>query len=454
MSLCYANAAQIKIGTLIDTVGMVSDKTTFSGNSYSDNRSSNMIYTDKTLTNGGALNMKKSAQVDFLKESDTLQTDKIVYYNAGDSGAHMSASEYYSTYGYENNSDNSNVICIFGEDYADNSSHASIAKTYLSIMNARNLDLYTSTDMADGKLSTIHTISGITNNSTNTPAEATVISGGELQSGTSEVLSKTYERSLISGTIELLSKSYNNMNDVSEMNSIIKADGMVSEESHAIIEDKHINETNIKDYEGYAIKTSRILTNGGNLNDISSVKVSDDINADKMIGYNANGSSSSMQAHEFASVITSGSIKDYNSTAICVFSDEPSLDNTITSSKDLSAHSDIIGAESVQGSFATTLSTGSGISSEKFSYETDIRSHAGFNSSAFKSMNDLNNDGKYEDINGNGRIDFSDLVLMAKNFEGLNSSEYSKELDFNRNNRIDFSDLTYLFKKIQENEDD
>jgi hypothetical protein len=57
---------------------------------------------------------------------------------------------------------------------------------------------------------------------------------------------------------------------------------------------------------------------------------------------------------------------------------------------------------------------------------------------------DPDNDGVFEDINGNGRLDFSDVVAL---FENLPDARAPFQ-DFNDNGRIDFDDIVELFKQI------
>ena len=58
--------------------------------------------------------------------------------------------------------------------------------------------------------------------------------------------------------------------------------------------------------------------------------------------------------------------------------------------------------------------------------------------------------GKYEDVNGNGRKDFADIMLyfnqMASNTE--NGPFYASDFDYNGNGRIDFADAVRLFNNL------
>ncbi|MEN6342628.1 MAG: dockerin type I domain-containing protein [Methanospirillum sp.] len=61
---------------------------------------------------------------------------------------------------------------------------------------------------------------------------------------------------------------------------------------------------------------------------------------------------------------------------------------------------------------------------------------------------DLNNDGKYEDINGNGRKDFADVVLYFNQMSWIPANEPIAAFDFNGNGRIDFADVVWLFNHL------
>jgi PKD repeat protein len=61
---------------------------------------------------------------------------------------------------------------------------------------------------------------------------------------------------------------------------------------------------------------------------------------------------------------------------------------------------------------------------------------------------DPDHDGLYEDTNGNGRPDFTDVVLFFKNVAWTGTHEPIAAFDFNRNGSIDFNDLIVLFRKM------
>jgi C1A family cysteine protease len=65
-----------------------------------------------------------------------------------------------------------------------------------------------------------------------------------------------------------------------------------------------------------------------------------------------------------------------------------------------------------------------------------------------KAPGDPDSDGLYEDLNGNERKDFNDVVIYFKYMEWAAVNEPIHCFDYNKNGRIDFNDVVLLFKKI------
>ena len=61
---------------------------------------------------------------------------------------------------------------------------------------------------------------------------------------------------------------------------------------------------------------------------------------------------------------------------------------------------------------------------------------------------DPDNDGIYEDMNGNGIRDFNDLVLFFNQMEWIQANEPVGLFDFNGNGIIDFDDIVRLFREL------
>ncbi|RPI38809.1 MAG: hypothetical protein EHM53_07920 [Methanoregulaceae archaeon] len=54
----------------------------------------------------------------------------------------------------------------------------------------------------------------------------------------------------------------------------------------------------------------------------------------------------------------------------------------------------------------------------------------------------------YEDLNGNGRLDFADVVLYFNQVTWIAANEPVSAFDLNANGRIDFADIVALFNEI------
>jgi TolB protein len=61
---------------------------------------------------------------------------------------------------------------------------------------------------------------------------------------------------------------------------------------------------------------------------------------------------------------------------------------------------------------------------------------------------DTDGDGVYDDVNGNGRADFADVVLYFDALDWIADSEPIGAFDCNGNDRIDFADVTWLFNNL------
>jgi PKD repeat protein len=61
---------------------------------------------------------------------------------------------------------------------------------------------------------------------------------------------------------------------------------------------------------------------------------------------------------------------------------------------------------------------------------------------------DTDHDGIYEDLNGNGRKDFDDIVLFFDQMDWISANEPVTAFDPNGNGRIDFADVIALYEKL------
>jgi PKD repeat protein len=61
---------------------------------------------------------------------------------------------------------------------------------------------------------------------------------------------------------------------------------------------------------------------------------------------------------------------------------------------------------------------------------------------------DTDADRLYEDVNGNGRKDFADVVLYFNQMTWIAANEPVSAFDYNGNGRIDFADVVWLFNHL------
>jgi len=61
---------------------------------------------------------------------------------------------------------------------------------------------------------------------------------------------------------------------------------------------------------------------------------------------------------------------------------------------------------------------------------------------------DPDGDGRFEDVNGNGRVDYDDIQLLFDNFDddsvALNKTAY----DFNENGKLEYDDIVTLYSEV------
>ena len=61
---------------------------------------------------------------------------------------------------------------------------------------------------------------------------------------------------------------------------------------------------------------------------------------------------------------------------------------------------------------------------------------------------DPDNDGTYDDLNGNGRRDFVDVILFFNQMAWIEANQPKTAFDYNNNSRIDFADVIWLFNTL------
>jgi PKD repeat protein len=69
--------------------------------------------------------------------------------------------------------------------------------------------------------------------------------------------------------------------------------------------------------------------------------------------------------------------------------------------------------------------------------------------SSTSSPRDLDGDGDFEDINGNGRVDYDDVALLFNNLESQSVTSNARAFDFNDNDQLDYDDIVSLYDEVQ-----
>gem|GEM_PF-3099780 len=74
---------------------------------------------------------------------------------------------------------------------------------------------------------------------------------------------------------------------------------------------------------------------------------------------------------------------------------------------------------------------------------------SGIGSVSAGNINDLDGDGLYEDLNGNDRLDYNDVVTLFNMLDILGAHPFIAAcFDFNHNGRLDFADVVTLFNVL------
>ena len=61
---------------------------------------------------------------------------------------------------------------------------------------------------------------------------------------------------------------------------------------------------------------------------------------------------------------------------------------------------------------------------------------------------DPNKDGLYEDLNGDGHTDFTDVILLFKDMEWIQANEPIQYFDFDGDHMVTFHDVITVFRDI------
>ena len=64
------------------------------------------------------------------------------------------------------------------------------------------------------------------------------------------------------------------------------------------------------------------------------------------------------------------------------------------------------------------------------------------------SPTDVDGDGLYEDVNGNGRVDYADVEMLFNELDNDTVTSNTRAFDFNQNDRLDYDDIVRLYQEV------
>jgi PKD repeat protein len=120
-------------------------------------------------------------------------------------------------------------------------------------------------------------------------------------------------------------------------------------------------------------------------------------------------------------------------------------DNTTNSTQQNTTHT-----YSAAGNYTVnlTVSNANGSSSKNMTINVTSKPALPVFPNYTKPPTDPNHDGFYEDINGNGQLDFDDVVAYYDNMDWIGQNKLTAYFDYNRNGQIDFDDVVKLYDML------
>lgn len=441
------SAAEVSIGTIIDTVGMVHDSTTlYQADGIGNISGSSSLYRDSTMTNGGSLSVSKSVASSPSISGQGVDAQKILRYQAEKTGSHLAQSEQMITTSSVTAQEASSPLCVMGSDGSSGMNQSLSTTAALDIVSATALELTTRARISPGDLE--YSVSANTSaSSVSSPAPATLRTSFTYESGTDNSQMKTHDNTMVSGLFDLFTRVYHG-SDHAEIKAQTRGTGMVSSRTDTEYTRERVSVNESDDWAGSAVYVADILTNGGDIEESRLVTADTRTSSERILTYHANGSNT-MQSMERLIAGKDAPISDdtrYDPT--CVFMPDGHYNESGGSYQMVSASSQILGVDSAQSVSRGILDIGAaenGSAQVTVNYQASITSPVQFDPGLVYTMADLDNDGTFEDLNGNGKPDLQDLVLLFKNFEWLSNSNLSPRFDYNQNGRVDFADLTLAF---------
>lgn len=447
--------SEVSVTTLIDTVGITHDSSTFSqgsGNPYVNG--SSQLYRDSTMTNGGSITLSKSVSAEDKKNENGLtDAQKILSYDAGTTGSHLAASEYIITTTTGGLNDNSSLLCPLasGDSASPDTNRSFSASASFDIITANTMQLVSRARVSSDDLQ--YSVSANTSSPLgNYSSPAIITTSFNYGSGTASDMNMASDRSKVAGLFDLFNRVYH-AGTSATIQGQTASSGMVNSRTIAEHTYDSRNATGQAEWSGTAVYASTLLTNGGNFDETRTLTADKTDSTQRLVSYHANGSTSMQTEERFVAVKQVRDGVNASTDPSCAFGGSTGAGNgTTVSYQSVTASSQVLGVDSAEIESIGHMDIGSehnGTAPLTVHYRADISSPVEFDASILDKMKDLDNDGKFEDLNGNGKLDMQDLVLLFRNFDWLSRSNFSSRFDYNNNGRVDFADLTHAFRSIQ-----
>ena len=447
---CLITDADYSVSTLINTTGPVRDS--FSGvflQSDGNYTGAKGVYSDLVMTNDGTFVMTKHVSMTGGAMSGAFDTQKILEYSSGQTGGHLLADEYILTSTAGPSNDTARMIC-FGDPYAVNPAFSREHSASFSIVNAQSLALASASRSSNGTLEYDLNIGSPGSNTTDPGLTGTVITAfiGKTITPGSEVT--LYDRTLISGLIKTLSRWYKG-GETLELTAASSESGPIHDKT---IMEQRISQNDTVSGESFhetRVYTQDIMTSGGRTDETRQVTGSESIIAERLVDFTSDGDRS-IRASEHAVATRISGEKDDTDSPACVLGGKVQSAEEKSPYKEASAETGVAGVSSAKITSSTNIGGNQNADGLNLEYRANIMIPAGFNESLIQGMRDNDDDGRFEDLNGNGRLDMHDLVLLFQNFRWIGESNLSSRIDFNNNGRADFADIVTLFDYLNKSQ--
>jgi len=446
LSVPNVSATTVRIDSLIDAVGPVAEKQVVRSNSLE----SGMLYSSSLMSNGGSVQEVKNT----LYQRGKLDTTTILTYDSQGRG-HMVASELigYQSSSFASNGTGTDPSCVFSQPYAISADTTNSPLSYTrglvgnSIATGDTLAYQSVSHVRPDNLSYEFSVTPREGENT-THARVSTVSTYLVDSKTGGT--RVNEGLIIAGQLGQLRQSYQ-MGDRYQTEQQLSVEGAVIE--RVTVYDASVSEGATTSAVNRLTYAAGATVGQGAFHEIRLLNLDGGIDTTRLITYDQKETSGGIIVTEQVraerdAVAGSGSGTDL----ACIFSlIQNQNEARAQKSAQAYASSRIIGVDNMSSETITRVEFGGsfGGAGIDLQYESHVSAPVDLRSGFELYVHDLDGDGLYEDLNGNGRLDFADLIVLFDNMAWLVEDERGLLFDYNRNGKLDYADLLVLFDMIQ-----